>query len=108
MPRIFVGNLPFTTSEDQLRPLFERYGRVLSVQMTRNRATNEPRGFAFVLMPSIDDADEAIRHLSGTSLQGRQIVVNEANDNARRAPDRQNSSPNAAKAMNFFKALRDE
>lgn len=82
MTQIFVGNLAYSVSERQLRSAFEPYGRVSSVRVVQDRQTGNPRGFAFVVMPSWDDADEAITRLNGSSLSGRQIVVNEARPDA--------------------------
>lgn len=76
--QIFVGNLAYTTSERELRSRFEQYGRVSSVRMVQDQQTGNPRGFAFVGMPSWEDADEAIVRLNGLSLAGRNIVVNQA------------------------------
>jgi len=80
MTRIFVGNLPHSATETELRSLFGRFGHVSSVQIKTDRETNRPRGFAFVLMPSVEDADEAIVRLSRTSMNGRQLTINEAHD----------------------------
>lgn len=77
MTTIFVGNLSFTTTESEVRNLFERYGRVTSVRMATERGSNTPRGFAFVNMPGMDDAEEAIARLNGNSLGGRSVTVNE-------------------------------
>ncbi len=60
--------------------MFVRYGRVNSVRMATERGTNSPRGFAFVNMPGMDDAEEAIARLNGHSLGGRSMTVNEARD----------------------------
>lgn len=78
MIRIFVGNLSFQTTEGEVRRQFERYGRVSSVKMMTDRSSGSPRGFAFVNMPGMDDAEEAIARLNGHSLGGRSITVNEA------------------------------
>ncbi len=78
MTKIFVGNLAYSTSERELRSTFERFGRVSSVQLIRDRQTGNPRGFAFIAMPSWEDADEAIVRMNGASLTGRQIVVSQA------------------------------
>ena len=78
MTRIFVGNLSFQTTESEVRRQFERYGRVSSVNMMTDRGSGSPRGFAFVNMPGMDDAEEAIARLNGNSLGGRSITVNEA------------------------------
>jgi RNA recognition motif-containing protein len=78
MTKIFVGNLAFTTSERELRSTFEHYGRVASVRMICDQNTGNPRGFAFVGMPSWEDAEEAIVRLNGRSVSGRNIVVSQA------------------------------
>jgi len=80
MTTIFVGNLSFTTTESEVRNVFERYGRVNAVRLATERGSNSPRGFAFVNMPGMDDAEEAIARLNGHSLGGRSMTVNEARD----------------------------
>lgn len=78
MTNIFVGNISFQTTESEVRTAFERFGRVSAVRIMTDRASGRPRGFAFVDMPSLDDADEAITRLNGASIGGRRISVNEA------------------------------
>lgn len=78
MTTIFVGNLSYQTTESELRNVFDRYGRVSSVRVMTDRASGTARGFAFVNMPSLDDAEEAIVRLNGSSLAGRSMTVNEA------------------------------
>ena len=78
MTTIFVGNLSFQTTESEVRNVFERYGRVTTVRVMTERATGSPRGFAFVNMPGMEDAEEAIARLNGNSLGGRSMTVNEA------------------------------
>lgn len=78
MTRIFVGNLPYRTTETDLRREFERFGNVTSVQLMTDQVTGRSRGFAFVAMPRLDDADEAIARLNGSTLDGRRLTVNEA------------------------------
>ena len=78
MTTIFVGNLSFQTTEPEVRRAFETFGRVNSVRIMNDRSSGTPRGFAFVSMPAIDDAEEAIARLNGNSLGGRSITVNEA------------------------------
>jgi len=75
---IFVGNLAFTTTDQELRALFEAYGTVESVRIMTDRDTGRPRGFGFVEMPNATDAQAAIDGLNGTSLGGRDLTVNEA------------------------------
>ena len=75
---IFVGNLNWETTEDELEQLFAPYGTVERVQIVTDRATGRPRGFGFVEMPNRTEAQAAIADLNGTSLGGRSLTVNEA------------------------------
>jgi RNA recognition motif-containing protein len=81
--KLYVGNLPFTSSEDELRQLFERHGSVDSIQVVTDRQTGRPRGFAFVEMDEERGAKDAIRALDDSELGGRNIRVNEAQDRNR-------------------------
>ncbi len=78
MTTLFLKNLPYQASEAELRRAFERFGRVSSVRMPLNRLTGQPSGFAFVAMPSYDDADEAMTRMNGATMGGRTLIVNEA------------------------------
>jgi len=80
MKKIYVGNLPFTSNEDELRTLFARHGAVESVAVITDRETGRPRGFAFVEMADATAAADAIKALDGTQLGGRALRVNEAQD----------------------------
>ena len=80
MTNIFVGNLSYDATDRDLRSTFERYGHVSSAQVITDRGTGKSRGFGFVRMPNLDDADEAIPRLNGASICGRRIAVNVAND----------------------------
>jgi RNA recognition motif-containing protein len=82
--RLYVGNLSYQTSEDELRRLFEQAGTVTSIHMPVDRATGQPRGFGFVEMDNKDEADEAIRKFDGYTLGSRQIRVNEAREREER------------------------
>lgn len=75
---IFVGNLSFNTSEDEIRQLFETYGQVDRVSIMTDRDTGRSRGFGFVEMTSNEDGDKAITALNGSQVGGRTINVNEA------------------------------
>ncbi len=88
MTRIFVGNLSFEATEADVRTAFERYGFVASVQMPKDRGTGRSRGIAFVAMPRLEDADEAISRLNGSSLGGRRLAVNVARERAALPPSR--------------------
>lgn len=74
---LYIGNLPFTSSEGDVSELFSQYGTVESVRLITDRDTGRPRGFGFVEMDD-EGADKAIRELDGTDLGGRNIRVNEA------------------------------
>ncbi|MGH9373519.1 MAG: RNA recognition motif domain-containing protein [Vicinamibacterales bacterium] len=76
--RLYVGNLPYSTSEDQLTELFSRAGKVDTVRVMRDMATGRARGFAFVEMGTDEEAQRAIAELHEYSLDGRALVVNEA------------------------------
>jgi RNA recognition motif-containing protein len=76
--KIYVGNLPFSSTETDLKEVFGRHGAVESVNIITDRDTGRPRGFAFVEMEEANAADDAIRALDGTDLGGRNIKVNEA------------------------------
>ena len=78
--KLYVGNLPFTITEDELRTTFERHGTVASVNVITDRETGRARGFAFVEMEDASAADEAMRALDGSDLGGRSLRVNEAQD----------------------------
>ena len=79
MKKIFVGNLPFTATEDEVRELFEQHGTVHSVALISDRETGRPRGFGFIEMEN-DAANAAIQALDGYDLGGRNLRVNEANE----------------------------
>ena len=81
--RIYVGNLPFSATDDEVRNMFEAYGEVNSVSLITDRETGRPRGFGFVEMDN-DAADKAMSELNGTEYGGRQLKVNEARARERR------------------------
>ena len=76
--RLYVGNLPYSATEDQLTELFSRAGKVDSVRVMRDMATGRARGFAFVEMSTDEEAQRAIAELNETQLGGRSLAVNEA------------------------------
>ena len=78
MKNIYVGNLDFRTTEDELRQVFEGYGQVDRVNMIRDRDTGQPRGFAFVEMNNDAEAEKAIAGVNGTNVGGRTLNVSEA------------------------------
>ncbi len=75
---IYVGNLPFSVSEDDIRQAFAQYGAVDSVSIIKDKFTNQSRGFAFVEMPNATEAQAAIAALNGKDFNGRALTVNEA------------------------------
>ena len=76
--KIFVGNLSFNTTENDLQDAFAAHGTVVEANLMMDRATGRPRGFAFVTMSSAEEAKKAIEALNGASLDGRDLTVNEA------------------------------
>ena len=77
MKSLYVGNLPFTANEDEIRVLFAAYGTVESIRLITNRDTGEPRGFGFVEMAD-NEASRAIQELNGKDFGGRALRINEA------------------------------
>jgi len=75
---IYVGNMSFDTTEDQLRQAFEGYGEVSSVKIITDKFSGDPKGFGFVEMSAKDEAVAAISGLNGQDLHGRSLNVNEA------------------------------
>ena len=84
--RLFVGNLTFTASEDDLRSLFGAAGNIVDVKIVTDRETGRSRGFGFVEMSSAAEASEAISQLNGRDFEGRTIKVNEAEERGSRSP----------------------
>ncbi len=76
--KIYVGGLPYSTSESELNGLFAPHGTVESVKVITDRFTGQSRGFGFVEMSTSDQANSAITALNGTQLDGRTLTVNEA------------------------------
>jgi cold-inducible RNA-binding protein len=75
---LYVGNLPYRITEDQLREAFEEFGEVTSCTIIKDRQTGQSKGFGFVEMSNDNEAKAAIAGLNGRELQGRKITVNEA------------------------------
>ena len=76
--KLFVGNLSFNTTENDLQDAFAAHGTVLETNLMMDRATGRPRGFGFVTMSSPEEAQKAIDALNGADLDGRNLTVNEA------------------------------
>ncbi len=88
MKTIYVGNLSLGTNASQVQMLFESYGKVLKSGIMNDRATGGSLGFAYVLMNNETEANEAIQHLDGASLDGHAIDVREANPPEKREQDK--------------------
>jgi RNA recognition motif-containing protein len=86
--RLYVGNISFKVSEDDVRELFSQAGEVVSVKLITDAATGRLRGFGFVEMASKEDAQKAISMLNGKTLMERNIVVNEAKPQESRERER--------------------
>jgi len=78
MKNLYVGNLPHSTTEAELRQVFETHGAVDKITVVTDRETGRSRGFAFVEMTDAAEADKAIAALNGTDLGGRPLTINEA------------------------------
>jgi RNA recognition motif-containing protein len=85
---IYVGNLPFSSTQAEISDLFGKYGTVNSVNVISDKETGRPRGFAFVEMADPDAAIKAIESLNGTELGGRSLRVNEARNREDRGGNR--------------------
>jgi RNA recognition motif-containing protein len=80
--KLYVGNLPFSATEDAVRTLFSAHGTVETISLITDRETGQARGFGFVEMSSAD-ASRAMQALNGTDFEGRALKINEAQDRAR-------------------------
>ena len=78
MTKLYVGNLPFSATEDSVRELFAAHGTVEKVALVNDRDTGQPRGFGFVEMTNRNEASNAINALNGQEMNGRALNVNEA------------------------------
>lgn len=76
--KLYVGGLPYRTTDEELQSLFAQFGVVESARIIMDRETNRSKGFGFVEMTSSEEAQNAIKQLDGTDFGGRKIVVNEA------------------------------
>jgi cold-inducible RNA-binding protein len=84
--KLYVGNLSFNTTENELQELFSQAGTVQEVMLMQDKFTGKSRGFAFVTMSSDQDAQNAISQINGTTLEGRALTVNEARPREPRPP----------------------
>ena len=76
--KIYIGNMPYNVTSEELAKMFEEHGRVQDAQVITDRETGRSKGFGFIDMPDNSEADEAIKALNATQLNGRQITVNQA------------------------------
>jgi RNA recognition motif-containing protein len=83
--KLYVGNLPFSVTEAELRDAFSPFGDVAKVDLVSDRFTGESRGFGFVEMDNSSQADAAIKSLNGSDLRGRSMTVNHAKPKAERS-----------------------
>ncbi|MFC1762608.1 RNA recognition motif domain-containing protein [Planctomycetota bacterium] len=81
--KIYVGGLPLTINEDGLKALFAEFGEVAAVNMVKDGATGESRGFGFIEMPVREDAEKAIAEMAGKDIEGREISVEQARERVR-------------------------
>lgn len=84
--RLFVGNLPYTATSDELTQFFGQAGTVTSANVITDKFSGRSKGFGFVEMSSDEEADKAVETLNGAELSGRKIVVNEARPMTERKP----------------------
>ena len=89
--KLYVGNLSFQTTEQDLNALFSQYGTVSETSLIMDRETNRPRGFGFVTMSNSDEGQKAIDALHGQNHDGRDLTVNEARPMESRGPRRESS-----------------
>jgi cold-inducible RNA-binding protein len=89
--KLYVGNLSFKTTEQDLNSLFSQYGSVTETNLIMDRETNRPRGFGFVTMSSADEGQKAIDALHGQNHDGRDLTVNEAKPMEARGPRRESA-----------------
>ena len=83
--KLYVGSLPYSTTEQQLSELFAQHGTVQSAKVIKDRYTNQSRGFGFVEMSTDEEAQKAIAALNGAAMGGRTLVVNEARPQEKRS-----------------------
>jgi RNA recognition motif-containing protein len=82
---IYVGNLPYSVTDADLRETFAKYGEISQVNLVKDKFSGESKGFGFVEMDKNSEADAAIKGLNGTELKGRNITVNQARPKSERA-----------------------
>lgn len=98
---IYVGNLSFEITEEEVREAFAEFGQVTSVTLIKDKYTGKMRGFGFVEMPSNTDAQAAIQALNGKELKGRGMVVNQARPREERSDRRQGNYSSTKRRRNY-------
>jgi cold-inducible RNA-binding protein len=93
MKNLYVGNIAFSTTEEQIREMFQPYGAIEKINVVRDQDTGQPRGFAFVEMTSDEEAGKAIIAVNGSSIGGRALIVNEARPKTERGGGRGKFKP---------------
>ena len=83
--KLYVGNLPFSATEDEIRSLFENFGGAVDLHIPLDRETGRPRGFAFVTLSSREHGEAAIGSLDGSDMDGRALRISEAQERAPRS-----------------------
>jgi RNA recognition motif-containing protein len=86
--RIYVGNLKYAITDDELRDMFSEFGEVASADVIKDKFSGQSKGFGFVDMPNNSEADDAIRALNDSVQDGRKLTVNEARPRNERPPKR--------------------
>jgi RNA recognition motif-containing protein len=86
--RIYVGNLPYSVTDDDLREVFSEFGELASAEIVKDKFSGQSKGFGFVDMPNNSEADQAIKSLNDQPLKGRKLTVNEARPRTERPPQR--------------------
>lgn len=82
--RIYVGNLPYSVTDDDLRNIFGEFGELAGAEVIKDKFSGQSKGFGFVDMPNNSEADAAIKALNETDMKGRKLTVNEARPRAER------------------------
>jgi RNA recognition motif-containing protein len=82
--RIYVGNLPYSVTDDDLKDAFAEFGELSSAEVVKDKFSGQSKGFGFVDMPNNSEADQAIKSLNDSMMKGRKITVNEARPRAER------------------------
>ena len=86
--KLFVGNIPFSMSEEELRDAFEEFGSIVSCKLIKDAETGRSRGFGFIEYSSEDEAEAAVEKMNNEEVQGKKLVVNKARPQERRGERR--------------------